>query len=136
MSDEPQQMTFGLSTNLFATRKSKGESIVVGGTAADTTRWVRILSYRAAQLLWFQLTQLLHPEEIKTMSSMVMTAPMRDTNLPTITTHMNVEQKDGGYSITGWAGDKIWLAQLDKEETERFWNTLSGALYPKTSKPG
>lgn len=136
MSDEFNQ-EFGFSRDLFVTRKASGDSIVVGGVSADTSRWVRILSHRAAQLLWFQMTQVLHPDKADQATMTVMTAPMRDANRPTITTHTEVEpleQDLGGYSITGWAGDKKWDVSLSDTELQRFWNQLSEALYPNKFK--
>lgn len=131
MDDETKQ-GYGFSTEMFVTRKANGESIVVGGVAADTSRWIRILSHRAAQLLWFQMTQMLHPEKASSTTMSVMTAPMRDANRPTITTHMDVDKltDDDGFNITGWAGDKRWEANLTPDEVERFWLALSNALYP------
>lgn len=129
MPDE-HQFKYGLSTDLFVTRKSN-ESIVVSGVASDTSRWVRILSYRAAQLLWFQLAQMLHPEQAKASTTVVTTAPMRDAALPTITTHTTVEKlQSGSYEITGWFGDKAWRASVSGEDVERFWSALDKALYP------
>lgn len=125
-----RQLIYGASTNLFVTSKANGESIVVGGTGADTSRWVRILSKRAAQLLWFQMTQLLHPEKAKQATTVVTTAPMRNADLPTVTTHTNVDQEDEVYSITGWIGNKTWHTDLNQQEIERFWVAMTKALYP------
>ncbi len=122
---------YGFSTGLFATRKVKGDSLIVGGIAADQSRWVRILSYRAAQLLWFQLTQMLYPEKEMAVTTSMTTAPMRNAGLPTITTHVTVEELlNGGYGITGWVGSKTWQADLTQGETEQFLVALDHALYP------
>lgn len=129
--DGNERLTFGLSRDLFVTTKSKGETIVVGGTSGDTSRWVRILSKRAAQLLLFQLTEILDPSRASKMNASVTTAPLRDVQRPTITTHMTVRARDeGGYSITGWAGDKVWDTHLTRSETQRLWVALTNALYP------
>lgn len=124
---------YGPSTNMFASRKSNGEAIVIGGVAADSSRWVRILSQRAAQLLWFQLTQLLYPEKAKGATTVVTTAPIRDANMPTVTTHMSVELlREGGYGLTGMAGDRLWHTQVSAEDIHAFWQILNNALYPGT----
>lgn len=129
--DGNERLTFGLSRDLFVATKSKGETIVVGGTGGDTSRWVRVLSKRAAQLLLFQLTQILDPDRANMMNTSVTTAPMRDVQRPTITTHMIVRSRDeGGFSITGWAGDKVWDTHLTRMETQRLWIALTNALYP------
>ncbi|NJL56105.1 hypothetical protein HC928_13690 [bacterium] len=101
--DNDKRLTYGLSRDLFVAPKSQGETIVVGGVSGDTSRWVRILSKRAAQLLLFQLTQILDPDKARHMNAGVTTAPMRDLNRPTITTHMAVDERpEGGYRIIGW----------------------------------
>lgn len=124
------EFEYGESTDLFVTRKSNGGSIVLGGTGEDTSKWIRILSNRAAQLLWFQVTQELHPDKAKKATTVVTTAPMREANSPTITTHTNFEKAQNFYSIVGWIGNKTWQADLTEQEAERFWIALSRALYP------
>lgn len=129
--DSDKRLTYGLSRDLFVAPKSQGETIVVGGVSGDTSRWVRILSKRAAQLLLFQLTQLLDPDKARHMNAGVTTAPMRDLTRPTITTHMAVDERpEGGYRIIGWAGDKMWDTHLTRMETQRLWLALNSALYP------
>ena len=101
MADTPKQQ-YGLSTNLFVSRKRGGESLVVGGVGEDESRWTRVLSQRAAQMLWYHLTQLLFPEKSDMVTALVSTAPLRSDSLPTITTHMTVDMRDdGGYDIAG-----------------------------------
>jgi hypothetical protein len=130
MTVEPNR-AYGLSTDLFVHRKSSGESIVVGGTAEDKTRWTRVLSQRAAQMLWFYLTQLLFPEKSDMVTALVTTAPLRSADLPTVTTHTTVDRTDdGGFEIMGWVGDQTWLVRLNSDETRRFWSALDIALYP------
>jgi len=130
MPVEPSQ-AYGLSSNLFVHRKSSGESIVVGGTAEDESKWTRVLSQRAAQMLWFYLTQLLFPEKSEMVTALVTTAPLRSADLPTITTHTTVDRTpDGGFEIMGWVGDQTWVVKLSDPETRRFWTALDIALYP------
>ena len=130
MTVEPNR-AYGLSTDLFVHRKSSGESIVVGGTAEDKSRWTRVLSQRAAQMLWFYLTQLLFPEKSDMVTALVTTAPLRSADLPTVTTHTTVDRTaDGGFEIMGWVGDQTWLVRLNSDETRRFWSALDIALYP------
>ena len=101
MSQEMKQ-SYGQSSNLFVSRKASGDSIVMGGTAEDTTRWTRVLSQRAAQMLWFHLAQLLYPDKSDMITAMIVTAPLRDSTRPTITTHMTVDlDSSGSYEIAG-----------------------------------
>jgi len=140
VSDE-NQVTYGNSHELFVTAKANGDSVVMGGVAQDSSRWVRILSNRAAQLLWFQLAQLLFPDQAKSATTVVTTAPMRDASLPTVTAHCVAERKaDGLFVISGWAGSKMWQVQIEPDEMDRFWPVLDGAMYPggsgiKASEP-
>ncbi|MBZ0293970.1 MAG: hypothetical protein K8L99_15510 [Anaerolineae bacterium] len=130
MSEEPK-VSYGLSTNLFASRKASGESLVVGGIGEDSSRWTRVLSTRAAQMLWFHLTRLLFPEKSEMVTALVSTAPLRSNTLPTITTHMVVDPVEGGgVEIIGWVGDNTWWVRLNDYEARRFWTALDLALYP------
>ncbi|NWF68726.1 MAG: hypothetical protein HXY40_06555 [Chloroflexi bacterium] len=111
------------------TRKPGGDSFLVGGTAEDSTRWTRVLSQRAAQIVWFHLGRYLYPEKTQTSVAIVATAPMRNADAPTITSHAAVDKaKEGGYQIHGWAGDKEWSARLSDEEAQKFFEALGAAL--------
>jgi hypothetical protein len=130
MADRIKQ-EYGLSTNLFVSRKATGDALVVGGIGANTNRWTRVLSQRAAQMLWFHLTRHLFPEKSDMVAAMVSTSPLRGDHMPTITTHMTVEPRDdGGYDIVGWVGDQTWWMHLNDYEARRFWTALDIALYP------
>jgi hypothetical protein len=122
---------YGLSTNLFVSRKANTDSIIIGGVAEDTSRWVRVLSQRAAQMLWFHLTRYLFPEKSDMVTALVTTAPLRSASLPTITTHVGVERvENGSFELTGWVGDQNWQVCINDYEAQRFWTALDIALYP------
>jgi hypothetical protein len=130
MANGPDQ-NYGLSTDLFVNRKRTGESLVVGGVGEDESRWTRVLSQRAAQMLWHQLTQLLFPEKSEMVTALVSTTPLRSDSLPTVTTHITVDGHDNGiFDIVGWVGEHTWLAQLTEVEARRFWKALDVALFP------
>lgn len=130
MADKSAQ-TYGLSTNLFVSRKANGDSLVVGGVGENETRWTRVLSQRAAQMLWYHLTRHLFPEKSDMVTALVSTSPLRGDNMPTITTHMTVEpREEGGYDIMGWVGEQNWWVRLSDYESRRFWTALDIALYP------
>ncbi|MBI5669742.1 MAG: hypothetical protein HZC41_17225 [Chloroflexi bacterium] len=132
MAQRPGQ-SYGQAKNLFVSRKASGDSIVVGGMAEDSSRWTRVLSQRAAQMLWFNLTQLLYPERSDKVNALITTAPLRSADLPTITTHTTVDKSDdGNYEVTGWIGSYTWGLTLDKAEAERLWSALDGALAPQS----
>ncbi len=130
MADQPTYK-YGLSKNLFVHRKANGDSLVVGGMGENETRWTRVLSLRAAQMLWYHLTGLLFPEKSEMVTGMAATSPLRSGNMPTITTHVTVERRDdGGYDVTGWIGEQSWWVNLNDFEARQFWKTLDIALYP------
>jgi hypothetical protein len=130
MPDTPLQ-GYSFSTNLFVSRKASGDGIIVGGTTVDASRWTRVLSQRAAQMLWFHLTRFLFPEKSDMVSALVTTAPLRSSDMPTITTHMTVDQLDsGGYEVVGWIGDQNWGVRIGAPDARQFWMALDIALYP------
>ena len=123
--------TYGVSTDVFVSRKRSGDSLVIGGMGADEARWTRVLSHRAAQMLWYHLTDYLFPEKSAMVTAMVSTAPLRGDSRPTITTHMTVEElEDGSFDIVGWIGDQTWWIRLNAREARRLWTALDIALYP------
>lgn len=130
MTSEPSH-AYGAATNLFVSRKASGDSLIIGGVAEDSSRFARVLSQRAAQMLWFHLTRNLFPEKSDMVTALVTTAPLRSTTLPTVTTHVTVDKlEDGNFEITGWAGEQTWVLRLNEYEAHRFWTALDIALYP------
>lgn len=131
MASEPKH-AYGLSTNLFVSRKASGDAIIVGGVAQDSSRFARVLAQGAARTLWFHLTQLLFPERADMVTAIVMTAPLRSRDLPTVTTHVTVERIDdpAGFEIVGEVGDQTWSLRLNDYEAQRFWTALDIALHP------
>lgn len=130
MADKAKH-NYGLSTNLFVSRKANGDSLVIGGIGEDENRWTRVLSQRAAQMLWYHLTCHLFPEKSDMVTALVSTTPLRSETLPTITTHMTVDaQPDGSYEIAGSVGEQTWWVRLNEFEARRFWTALDIALYP------
>jgi hypothetical protein len=122
---------YGHSTDLFVNRKRSGESLVVGGIGQDQARWTRVLSHRAAQMLWYHLTQHLFPEKCDVVTALATTAPLRNDTMPTITTHVQVEyQNNSCYDIVGWVGGETWWVRLNEPEARRFWAVLDMALFP------
>ncbi|MCC6615703.1 MAG: hypothetical protein IT320_19695 [Anaerolineae bacterium] len=125
------QRVYGLSTKLFVAPKSSTQSLVVGGIGEDASRWTRVVSLRAAQILWFHLTQFLFPDKASSVTAVVHTAPARSNEMPTITSHITVDHLDTHhYEITGWVNDQTWVARLTSTEAQRLWQALDQTLYP------
>jgi hypothetical protein len=134
MSIEKPAGSYGFCTGLFVTRKAGGDSFIIGGVAEDSSRWTRVLAQRAAQIIWQYLGKILYPERTAEATAFIATAPFRNADAPTITSHAAVDKTtEGMYQLQGWAGDKVWSALLSEDEARTFWNALDHALYPNKS---
>lgn len=135
-SDAWPQHEYGLSAHVFAFPKPQGDAIVIGGLSGRRQRWTRVLSHRAAGMLWVALAQALEPERARTYLSELATFPMRELNKPTITTSVKVDPIDDvGYEICGTSGEQSWSAILNETEARAFWQALTRALRPTAGNP-
>jgi hypothetical protein len=139
----------GLSRDVFVSSRPDGESIVIGGAsffegsppASDGGKWARVLSRRAAHLLWYRLTLFLFPEKARHVTALVSTAPLQLNASPTVTTHVDVTQPEKDlYDVVGMMGKVSWTTRLSTLEARRLWTSLDLALYPdgweeKDNKP-
>jgi hypothetical protein len=124
--------TYGLACNLFVAPKTNTHSLVIGGMAEDTSRWTRVVSRRAAVLLWYALTQHLFPEKAVRVTALVQTMPARAVELPTITHHLQAERLTNGmFEIAGRVSGQLWTMRLTVSEAQRLWDALDVALNPK-----
>lgn len=121
---------YGVSQQMFAVRKPNDSSIVIGGlSVALRQRWTRVLSRRAAGLLWVYLAQLYDPETTQQRIAGNDTQPMREPALPTITTAVMVDAlDDGGCEIIGKSGERRWAFLLSAEQGRLFWAALGHTL--------
>jgi hypothetical protein len=129
------ERTYGRTLDWFVLRKTSvgGATLVIGGTAQDAIRWTRVLTERAARMLWFSLTQGLFPEQSDRLTARLATLPMRPPLLPTITNQLWVESCDEGhFELVGLTGGHTWTARLDRKEAERLWTALNQVLFPLT----
>jgi hypothetical protein len=134
MSIEKPAGSYGFCTGLFVTRKAGGDSFIIGGVAQDSSRWTRVLAQRAAQIIWQYLGKFLYPERTAEATAFIATAPFRNADAPTITSHASVDKTtEGMFQLQGWAGDKVWIALLSEDEARTFWTALDHALYPNKS---
>ena len=134
MSIEKPAGSYGFCTGLFVTRKAGGDSFIIGGVAQDSSRWTRVLAQRAAQIIWQYLGKFLYPERTAESNAFIATAPFRNADAPTITSHASVDKTaEGMYQLQGWAGEKVWSALLSEDEARTFWTALDHALYPNKS---
>ncbi len=123
---DANERAYGYTTNWFVMNRlgAHGGSIVVGGIDMRGERWTRLLSHRAAHMLWFQLTLLLFPERVEWLAPMD-TLPIRDSKLPTITNQFIVERLEGGViEVTGIANGSRWTAKLLEADSLGLWAAL------------
>ncbi|MBN2303358.1 MAG: hypothetical protein JXQ72_02700, partial [Anaerolineae bacterium] len=131
MSTGPVKRQYGQSTDLFVSRKESDQTLVLGGVGQEEQRWVHIITQRAAQVLWFKLTNLLFPEKSDVVTGLAATAPLRAPDNNSITTHVEVvENEEAQYTLVGWVQRNTWMVQLSELETRRLWAALDLALYP------
>ncbi len=130
MTGTPQLTEYGMTTDVFVNRKPHGEAIVIGG-AGEQDKWTRVLSRRAAHLLWIQLTKMLFPDKAHMVMALAATTPLRSPDAPTITSEVAAATTpDGLVEISGTAGARNWAARLHAEDARRLWMALDIALYP------
>jgi hypothetical protein len=127
----------GLINEVFVTSRPDGNSVILGGTLlasqnAENNKWTRVLSRRAAQILWYRLTLLIFPERATEVTTRVTTAPLRPTGgLTSLTTHVElVAGQDDSYTMKGTVGEERWSVVLNGIELRRLWAALDVALYP------
>ncbi|PJF40703.1 MAG: hypothetical protein D6737_19745 [Chloroflexi bacterium] len=131
MQDSGKKVNYGFVSDLFVTRRPNKDTIILGGVDEQKEKWTRLLSPRAAQMLWFHLTQILYPDKSDMVTALVATTPLRTPHLPTITTHTNIITSDpAAIEVTGWAGEFTWDMLLSDYEARRLWTALDLALFP------
>jgi hypothetical protein len=131
------ERAYGYTTSWFVMDRSSagGGSIVIGGTDVRSARWTRVISHRAAHMLWFRLTQVLFPERVEWLIPMD-TLPIRDSKLPTITNQFIVERLEGGViELTGIAQGSRWTAKLLESESIALWTELKNYSTLAISQP-
>ncbi|MBI5961241.1 MAG: hypothetical protein HY866_21060, partial [Chloroflexi bacterium] len=120
MSTDPHRIQYGLSTDLFVSRTESDETVVLGGVGEGEQRWVQVMTQRAAQLLWFKLTQLLYPEKADVVTGLAATAPLRSPDAGSITTHMEVVRGNNAlYTLVGWVLRDTWRVDLTETDARR-----------------
>ena len=130
MMSEPFKRQYGLSTDLFVSRKEADQTVVLGGMG-EAQRWVHVLTQRAAHILWFKLTALLYPDKADVVTALATTAPLRSPTSVTVTTHVEVvKSSEVEYTLVGWIQRNTWRVQLAEIDARRLWASLDLALYP------
>ncbi len=123
---------YGVSTDLSAQGDEPSRTIVVEGTGENGIHWAHTLTWRAAQIMWFRLTQLLYPDKAPVVTGLAVTAPLSTTSGITLTTHTEVVRSREGdhYTIVGWVQRSTWRAVMCEDQARRLWTALDQVLYP------
>lgn len=116
---------YGNSSELYFIQKPMSDAFLLGGIAEDSSRWTRVLSQRAAQLLWLHLMRVFDIEHLGRGITGFGTAPLRSTALPTITNHFNIHRLSATeFEIIGWVGDCNWIIYVSESEARRLFSAM------------
>ena len=123
---------YGLSTELSARGDEHSQTVVVEGTGESGGHWSHTLTWRAAQIMWFRLTQLLYPDKALVVTGLAVTAPLHTTSGITLTTHTEVVRSLEGdyYTIVGWIQRSTWRTAMSEDQARHLWTALDQVLYP------
>ncbi len=125
---------YGLSGNLTVTAQAGKQTVVISGMTIYGSFWTRVLSQRAANILWFHLSALLFPFK-RSLTATVGTADMRGPGLPSITDQLIVEKLETGmFELTALSGGLEWSLKFTEAEARRLWVALNDLLRPTDYK--
>ncbi|MBE2268535.1 MAG: hypothetical protein IAE80_09930 [Anaerolinea sp.] len=120
---------YGRTHDVYIVRKGGNDTYVMGGIAQDGSKWTRVLTTRAAQMLWFHLARHLFPSDADDVTSILPTAGMRGIDLPSITQHAVIQALDHAtIEVIGYTSAGTWTADLAHDEIQRFWESLDQAM--------
>lgn len=120
---------YGYSQENFVLRKGSSDTFVLGGMSQTGVRWTRVLSKRAAHMLWFHLARSLFPGDADDVTASLPTALMRGVDMPSITKHIVIEPLDHAcYEILGYTSAGTWAVQVTEGEARRLWEILHQAI--------
>ncbi len=131
MSSQPRQFKYGSSKELSVScKETDSQVLMLGGIGQDDQRWSHAVTRRAAQVLWFKLTELLYPDKAPIVTSLASTAPLSSLGTGNQTTHVEVVKSGTEYTLVGRFQRTRWLVQLNELEVRRLWADLDKLLYP------
>lgn len=121
----------GLAKNIAIIRKPGTKDVLLFvGQSSDGERWVRTITFGAAQALWHYLTALLYPRAAHQLTQRAATAALTIPDSPTIvTTFAAQENKEKGLiEVRAIATEATWNLQFAKEEGYELWAALEDIL--------
>ena len=136
MSSRPDgnaESAYGLTHSCFATSKAQGELIVVGGVGAESIHWAKVLSWKAAQKLWYQLAECLFPEQMEQVMAIALRLaipPQSKIDKPIGTFDVVALADSNLLDIRAYLGGATWRFRLGLHDAHFLWAALDLALYP------
>lgn len=131
---------YGLLTHVFVSCKPNSHSVIMGAKSQEDGVWTRVLSIRAAHILWYELGSELYPEKFENIATNLATFMFRSINAPSITMDLSVErlqpkdQTQGEFEISGRNAAITWTIQLNILDALHLWESLD-ALLNTNAKP-
>jgi len=123
------QRSYGRTVSPFACLKPNSESVLLGGIGDDGERWTRVITSRAARLLWYHLGAMLDPERFAEHVIGLGTVPIRSAGLPNITSDFHIDPIDsGGCEVLGRGSGSEWSARFESEGARQLWAALDDIL--------
>ncbi|MBN1311860.1 MAG: hypothetical protein JXB30_10605 [Anaerolineae bacterium] len=122
---------FGFATNLAVIQKPGiSETLIIVGRSQLDKRWARIITWGAAQTLWFRLTHILYPRAAQQITPRAATAAFRRSDAPAITSFLNVTAKEQErvIMIHGLGGQVEWKTHFSYDEGHELWAALERIL--------
>jgi hypothetical protein len=128
----------GLVTDLSAMQMpGNSNAVLISGTSPDHSRWVRVVTRGAAQVLWFRLAHILFPRAAEQITHRTSTAVLRSAAAPTITSSFEVlyeeedeqEGEDALIQVIGIGGIEEWCIRFSPESAKQLWTSLEKTLH-------
>ncbi len=125
---------YGRSIDVSVARKTDTDALVLSGVSSNTAadQWARLVTRRAAHLLWYRLTWALFPGKSAKVTGLAATAPLITAMPPTVTTHIEIVriETEQAFNVAGLSGSDHWQFQIDDKTARQLWATLDIVLYP------
>jgi len=131
MTSEPTYFGLLRDLDVFTERDERlvtlqGVSDEGGGVGVAFT-----LSYYAAHECWFQLTQILYPNEAPSMTDMPTQVPSRSADGRPVTKRITATAADNGFlNVIGTTASGQWQIHLTDTNSKRLWAKLDVVLFP------
>jgi len=123
---------YGLTQDFTVDPKPGTDKVEIGGFGSNQIAWSRTLTHRAAQQVWFSLTQHLYPEKFEKITSMAQTSIINETQAIDQTRYVEVLRNADTRTcdLIGFEGESQWWCRLDDQSARTLWKRLDEILFP------